>query len=243
MSYLDLSSVDLVDGEIDRVLTQYRESPNLLGMIRSYLGQIEIAIDAAIAVPSFFDIAYAVGDQLTLIGKRMGFPRCHCICDVAPVAGFDCVGYTGPYELVGFCAPGSSWINCSPIGDSELCITDDATYRGMLLARRYQMMGLYDVASLHSAAQHVWGANASVADSGRGKVVVATGRALTAFETKALPIAFRVLPIALGIKALVSVTSGPVAGFGDGWAGFCETPEPAEWLCASDPYAYSCHLM
>lgn len=237
MSYLDLSSVDLVEGEINRVLTQYRESPNLLGIIRSYLGQIEAAIDAAIAVPSYFDIADAVGDQLTLIGKRMGFPRCHCICEVAPVFGFDCVVYTGPYEIAGFCAPGSSWINCAPVGDGELCIDDDEVYRGMLLARRYQMMGLYDIASLQAAARHIWGSTASVADSGGGEVVVATGRALNDFENRALPIAFRVLPIAPGVKALSSTIDGPVFGFGDGWGGFCED---AEWLCPTDPYAYSC---
>lgn len=227
----------LIEGEIDRVLTQYRESPKLLGMIRAYLRQVYQAAVTACGIPSYFDIADAVGEQLTLIGKRMGFPRCHCICEVAPVFGFACPGYNGPYKIAGFCEPGSSWINCAPVGDGELCITDDDVYRGMLLARRYQMMGLYDIASLQAAAQHIWGMTASVADSGGGKVVVATGRALTDFEEQSLQIAFRVLPVAPGVKALVSKAAGPVFGFGEGWGGFCEN---AEWLCPTDPYAYTC---
>src|SRR5690606_21915427 len=105
-------------------------------------------------------------------------------------------------------------------------------YRGILKARRYQALGLYDADSLLAAARHIWGAKASVSNLGGGRVVVAPGRALTEIEQILFPVAFRALPIAPGITALTSDAVGPVAGFGAGWAGFsCDTGEPgAQWL-------------
>ena len=224
----------LVEQEINRVATQYRESPNLLGLMRAYLSQVEEAIQATCAIPTFFDLDTAVGDQLTLLGKRLGFPRCHCVCDVAPVFGFGCG--TSPYEIVGFCE-GGTWVGCRDTGTSTICIDDDEEYRGLLKARRYQALGLYDVASLQSAARHIWGAGASVSSLGGARVVVTPGRALTAYETQVRAVAFRALPIAPGIKALTSEATGPVFGFGEGWSGFCEE---AQWLCPTDPYPYDC---
>lgn len=233
---------DMVEERIDRILTQYRESPNLLGVIRTLLEQAEAAAIAICSIPSFFDIETAVGDQLTLIGKRLGFPRCHCVCVLPPVFGFQCGdAYAGPYTIKGFCEVGS-WINCRETGTSDVCIDDDEMYRGILMARRYQALGLFDADSLRAAARRVWGETASVSNLGRGRVVVAPGRALTGMEQLILPVAFRALPIAPGITALTSTAVGPVAGFGAGWAGFCSDtgePEP-QWLCPSDPHIYDC---
>lgn len=232
----------MVEQEIDRVLTQYRESPNLLGMLRIYLGQVEEAYRAICAIPSFFDIETAVGDQLTLIGKRLGFPRCHCVCVTQPVVGFACGGaYSGPYEVVGFCE-GSTWLACGETGVSDICLDDDEVYRGFLLARRYQALGLFDIASLQAAAMHIWGGAAQVINLEAGRVCVVPGRPLTDDEILMRPIVFRALPIAPGIKSMTSNADGPIAGFGSGWIGFCaDTGEPeAEWLCPVDPHPYSC---
>lgn len=228
---------DLVEAEIHRVGTQYRESPNLLGLMRGYLRQIEEVAQAVCAIPSFFDIDTAVGDQLTLLGKRLGWPRCHCVCDVAPVFGFACEGQVpGGPPIVGFCE-GGTWVDCDEVGNSEICLDDDEVYRGYLKARRYQMLGLYDVASLQAAAQHVWGSAASVAEAGRGRVVLAPGRALSTAEAREMPLVIRVMPIAPGIRATVHLDPGPIFGFGTGWGGLCEG---ASWLCETDPRAYSC---
>lgn len=227
----------LVEQEINHVLTQYRESPNLLGLIRAYLRQVDEALRSICVIPSYFDLDTAVGDQLTLLGKRLGFPRCHCVCTVSPVFGFSCEGaYAGPYEIVGFCE-GGTWINCRETGTSTICIDDDEVYRAILKARRYQALGLYDDESLEAAAGHVWGGNAQVISLGLGRVVVSPGRALTAYETMVRPIVFRALPIAPGVKALTSDATGPVFGFGGGWFGFCED---AEWLCPVDPHPFDC---
>lgn len=227
---------ELVEEEVDKVATQYREATKFLGLIRAILAEGEDAAIKLCALPSFFDIDTAVGDQLTIIGKWLGFPRCHCVCDVAPVFGFDCGGSYG-YQIAGFCEPGSSWVGCAPLGNSDLCIDDDETYRGMLKARRYQMLGLFDVASLQAAIRHVWGPTAQVADTSVGSVTLAPGRALTAAETAQIPVAFRAFPIAPGIRAMVHLGFGSIFGFGEGWGGFCED---AEWLCPADPHAYTC---
>ncbi|MGO4672996.1 DUF2612 domain-containing protein [Bosea sp. 2YAB26] len=227
----------LVEEEVNKVATQYREATKFLGLIRAYLAQSEDAAIKLCAVPDFFDIDTAVGDQLTIIGKWLGFPRCHCVCDAPAVFGFDCGPYTGPFTIAGFCAPGSTWLGCPPLGNSTLCIDDEETYRGMLKARRYQMLGLYDIASLQAAIRHVWGGTAQVADASVGSVILAPGRALTPHETAQLPIAFRVFPIAPGIRAMAHLGLGPIFGFGAGWSGFCED---AEFLCPTDPHTYTC---
>lgn len=227
----------LVEQEISRVLTQYRESPKLLGAMRVYLGQIEEVLLAVCAIPSYFDILDAVGDQLTLLGKRLGFPRCHCVCVLPPVFGFACDGdYDGPYQITGFCEEGS-WLACRATGTTTICIDDDDAYRALLLARRYQALGLYDADSLEAAAEHVWGNTAQVHNLGGGRVVVAPGRALTSFEAMIRPIAFRALPIAPGVKALTSDATDLIFGFGAGWGGFCDG---SEWLCPIDPPPYDC---
>lgn len=224
-----------VQEALKKVADQYRESPNLVGLMTNYMDQVNEVWVAIRAIPDAFDLLSAVGDQLTIIGKRMGFPRCHCVCTSAPVFGFECPGIS--YPLVGFCEDGSTWIDCQETGTSTICIDDDELYRAILLARRYQMLGLYDITSLQSAAAHIWGDNVGVLSLGGGRVVVSPGRALTAVEMVLRPVAFRALPIAPGIRALTHDTTGPVFGFGTGWNGFCEN---AEFICPTDPHTYDC---
>ena len=257
---------ELVEARMDRVLTQYRESPKLLAVLRHALDQLDQAARAACDIPNHFDIRTAIGDQLTLIGKRMGWPRCHCVCTVEPVFGFDCGPANPNVTISGFCEPGTSWADCRPAGTSDLCLSDDEVYRGYLFARRYQMMQLYDIDSLQASLAHVWGPTAKVHSSGGGRVTIAPGRALTTRETRELPIAVRVLPIAPGIGVNLHLGAGNIFGFGAGWGGFCEStadtttgsnsgyvtmgvpvggsattaPVDAQWLCGTPFDAYAC---
>lgn len=228
---------ELVEEEVDKVATQYREAAKFLAFIRALLGQDEDAAIKLCPMPSFFDIDTAIGDQLTIIGKWLGFQRCHCVCEAPKVFGFKCGPFASSDRIAGFCAPGSTWAGCPPLGNGEICITDDEVFRGMLKARRYQVMGLFDIASLQAAARHIWGPAASVVSSRVGRVTLAPGRALTEFETALVPVAFRILPIAPGIKGMIHYGTGPIFGFGAGWGGFCEG---AEFVCPSDPLTYSC---
>ncbi len=228
---------ELVEVEINKVATEYREAAKFLGMIRAYLAQTEDAAIKLCAVPSFFDIDTAVGDQLTILGKQLGFQRCHCICEAPKVFGFKCGPFASSDRIAGFCELGSTWAGCPPLGASEICITDDEVFRGFVKARRYQVLGLYDIASLQAAARHIWGDAASVISSRVGRVTLAPGRVLSDFEMALVPVAFRVLPIAPGIKGTIHYGTGPIFGFGEGWGGFCES---AEFICPSDPNTYTC---
>lgn len=211
----------LVETEIDRVITQYRESPKLLFLIRTYLGQVAEVIDRLDDIPGKFDINTATGDQLTLLGKRLGWPRCHCICITQPVFGFNCPDLPSDFPLVGFCEPGT-WVDCGDFGVGDICITDDELYRGFLLARRYQILSLYDRDSLTDALRAMWGPTAWIVDDGNGSVTMSPGRVLTATETAFLQLVPRVLPVASGIKQRFHFGTNPIFGFGDGWGGFCQ---------------------
>jgi hypothetical protein len=260
---------EMVDDAINRLATQYRESEKLKHLIRTYVAQVEEAAILACALPSFFDIETAVGDQLTIIGKRMGWPRCHCVCDTQPVFGFECAGVVSEVPLAGFCDDNVTWADCGIGGFAEICIVDDAMYRATLLARRYQMQALYDLASLTAAVRHLYGAQSLILDAGVGRVVIAPGRPLTNAETAVLQVVPRVLPIAPGIRVRFHFGEVEVFGFGDGWGGFCEPSAPdglalatetgevlvtedgtpittgpltqgAPWMCELNPRPYDC---
>lgn len=96
---------ELTEPRIDRVLTQYRESPNLLFLFRTYLNKLVESHLRICDLPESFDLDTALANQLTLLGKRMGFPRTHCVCNADPVFGFECEDSIQLRPLVGFGAP------------------------------------------------------------------------------------------------------------------------------------------
>lgn len=213
---------ELVEPRLDRVLTQYRESPKLLHVMRTYLRQVEEAYTTICDLPSFFEIDTAIGDQLTIIGKRLGWPRKHCVCIVQPVFGFACEGVNFDVPIVGFCE-NAIWEACGVFGVGDISIDDDEVYRGFLRARRYQMLAFYDIESLTEALQAIYGDAARVLDAGNGRVVLAPGRDLNEAEKALLQLVPRVLPVAPGIRQRFHF--GPdlrVFGFGAGWGGFCD---------------------
>lgn len=227
MSLICQTEAALVEAEIDRVRTQYRESPNLLFMARTYLGKVAEAISAVCVIPSYFDLDTATGDQLTLLGKRLGWGRCHCVCDSQPVFGFECEGRVSLVPIVGFCTGEVTWAACGEAGAAEICLADDEIYRRFLKVRRYQAIGLYDLESLTAAVKEMWGATATVMDAYAGRIVMAPGRALTSAETAVLQLVPRVMPIAPGISQRFHFgTDLRVFGFGDGWGGFAELLDP-----------------
>lgn len=215
-----ISRDELVEPRIDRVLTQYRESPRLLHLIRSYLRQAEDVAAAVHNLPDYFDVRDAVGDQLTLIGKRLGWPRTHCVSELQAVFGFDTDEYVEPRPIAEFNESGSTWLRYASDGAGRITLADDDLYRRFLLVRRRQALALFDLASLTACAKTLWGDQAVVVSTGRGRVVFAPGRPLTAAETAAMPLYPRVMPLAPGIVARFHLGSVPVFGFGEGWLGF-----------------------
>jgi len=266
-----MSCVDenvLIEERIDRILTQYRESPKLLFLIRNFLGQIAKVHTAICDMPSYFNLRTAVGDQLTLIGKRMGFPRCHCVCTSQPVFGFLCGDeQIGGQQILGFCE-GVTWAACEDTSIADVCITVDDLYRRLLIARSYQMQSKYSHANLTAAMQEIFGETATILDAGHGRVVLAPFRELTDAEIAILQLVPRVLPIAPGIRTRWHFGLRTVFGFGDGWGGFCEPyldrpmisvgagmvlanenddfivasdlTQGADWMCEIDLHPYDC---
>lgn len=261
---------ELVEAEIDRVLTQYRESPNLLFMMRTYLQHVADLAPLNYQMPDAFHLDTAVGEQLTFIGRRLGWPRCHCVCVAQPVFGFACsTEFSTSQPVVGFCE-GGTWANCGDIGIGDLCIDDDELYRKFLQSRLYQIRTLYDFDSLTAAIRIFFGDAATILDQGKGRVVIAPGRELTENENAYLQLIPRVLPIAPGIRVRFHFgTELNVFGFGDGWGGFCEPYAPdglpigtedgsylvteddeilitgpltqgSPWMCEIDPRPYDC---
>lgn len=234
---------DLVEKEIDRILTQYRESDKLLAVIRADLEQIAEAIQVGCSIPDYFDLDTAVGHQLTLLGKRMGWPREHCYCVSHPVFGFDCDDPTGGYSLEGFCVDGIRWSDCIDFGVGTISIDDDELYRKFLKVRRYQYLSLYDIDSLTECVKIMFGDTGLVLDAGNRRVVLAPGRALSKLETSMLPLYRRIMPVAMGIEVYFHLGNVPVFGFGEGWGGFCDIDIPgqysagAEWMC---PELFDC---
>lgn len=269
---INLQCLDInaeVDQQLNRLLNQYRETPRLQGMISTYLRSLYAVTTLICDIPSKFDIETAVGDQLTILGKRLGFPRCHCVCIGTPVFGFECDGFESDFPIVGFCESGT-WVDCGAFGIGTLCIADDEMYRGFLSARRYQMMQFYDTESLTDALRAIWGSTAWVVDAGHGRVVMTPGRVLTDAEKAFLKLVPRVLPVAIGIEQRFHFGTRLLGGFGNGWYGFCEDDfapdglpiaandgnefytnddEPlytnaltrdAEWMCEFDVKPYGC---
>lgn len=227
------TDTEMVETRINEVLTRYRESPKFLFMLRTYLGLAARAHLQVCDLPNFFDIDNAVGDQLTLVGKRLGWPRCHCVCDVQPVFGFECPEEITLRPVSGFggecdrAAENVTWEDCTS-GLSEICLVDDEVYRSFLRVRRYQFNRQYDLTSLETCLKEFFGPQATVLYSGQGRIVIAPGRDLTTGEILLLQLYPRVLPIALGIKVMFHFGATRVFGFGDGWGGFCDTDVTSE---------------
>ncbi|WP_232830659.1 DUF2612 domain-containing protein [Tropicimonas sp. IMCC34011] len=209
-----------MQSRIDRVLTQYRESPNLLSVAEAVLGQALDAKEQIEGILTAFNIDTATGEQLTFIGRRLGWPRAHCICSETPVFGFDCTEAGDP-GIVGFCEPLSSWADCNVSGFGLLVVDDDEIYRQMLRVRIYQILGQFEITSLLEAARIVW-PDAEVLSSGGGRIVLAPMDDEIDVTDPLLQIWPRILPVALGVRLLFHFGTRPVWGFGEGWGNIAD---------------------
>lgn len=211
----------LIDREMARIVTQYREASRLKSYAQACLTEVANCAAVICDMPRHFDLETAVGEQLTFIGERMGFPRCHCVCARRRVFGWADCPPDPRYVVGGFCED-VTFIDCVNAGVDEVCLSDDGVYRAFLKARRYDILGLFDLESLSQSLKHVWGADAWVAGMKNGAVVIAPGRTLSDEEERQIQIVARVLPVAPGVAIQIHRGPAPIFGFGDGWGGFCD---------------------
>lgn len=210
---------DFVNRHDDEILTQYRESPNLLGLLRIYLRKAaEQSRDACLMFDKFA-LDTAVGDQLTILGKALGWPRCHCAGQKRPVFGFECEDDCENVEPIGgFCE--AEW-DCGP-EYIEFCFTDDEMYRGFLKARSVTLFSGYSRANVTRAARAVFGPQAVIYEEKPGIIGIATGRLLSGIEISIAHLYEQVLPIPPGHRLEIWHSNGVPFGFGEGWGGFCD---------------------
>ncbi|GAA4180253.1 DUF2612 domain-containing protein [Shinella granuli] len=211
----------LVESKLDKIADEYRESPRLLGFIRDRLAEPAAVNELACSLLDYFDIDTAVGDQLTIIGKALGWPRCHCRGQRRPVFGFACEDECGPpvVPIGGFCE--AEW-DCGDGPDYiEFCFTDDELYRGFVKARRWAIAGDYTHQGITMAARDAFGPQATIGKEGNGVIEILTGRLLTNIEISIAHLYEQALPIPPGVRLDISHSNGPAFGFGTGWGGFC----------------------
>lgn len=216
----------LVESKLDKIRDQYRESPNLIGIIRDRLGPVAQMVRDACEALEYFDIDTAVGDQLTFIGKALGWPRCHCKGQRRPVFGFACVTECGPspVPVAGFCE--AEW-DCGDGPDYvEFCFTNDELYRGFLKARRWSIAGEYSHHGITMAARDAFGPNAVITKGGDGVIEIGTGRLLTSVEISIAHLYEQAFPVPPGVRLQINHSNGGVFGFGAGWGGFCDGAFP-----------------
>lgn len=207
----------------DEVLTQYRESPNLLAILRTYLRVTGQMTRDACLMFDRFNVNTAVGDQLTILGKAVGWPRCHCAGQKRPVFGFECDDDCGNVEPIGgFCE--AEW-DCGP-EYVEFCFVNDEMYRGFIKAKIITNFFGYSRKNVTRAARAVFGDDAVIYFDRPGIIGIATGRRLSGVEISIAHLYEQVLPIPAGLRLDIWQSNGPPFGFGEGWGGFCDGPFP-----------------
>jgi len=213
----------LVDERISRVLTQYRESPNLLGMIEAYLSVMAGVMERADAIPTAFDLETSTGDQLTKIGQWLGFPRAHPSGSRVRPFGFERPSLPSvTYPAAGLCD--SRFIGPTSKFEAKT-FSDDAEYRKFLTARAVSvdaaMTRRYTRDVLSDAATALFGDDVLIVRDGGGEVTLCLTRYFTASEMDTLHLAAEVMPLPLGVRILWAHSNGTPFGSGTGWGDFC----------------------
>lgn len=219
---------DVLDPILDELLTQYREAFNLQTVIRNILERLDDIRLVAEELPTFFDVLDARGDQLTILGKWLGWPRHHRKGALAPIFGYaptpsgscddDC--YDGP-PVAGWCT--GSWGGCANTEYVPYVFADDEVYRGFLLSRIAQLFGDFRRRTLTACVQIVYGPAAFILREGAGSITISIGRPFAGEERATRHLVRQVLPVAPGVE--VNIVSQPantrVFGYGRGWGEWC----------------------
>jgi len=223
----DLDRAGLVEAEIDRVATQYRESTKLLATVRAYLGQVADVVLAACPIPEAFDLDTAVGDQLTIVGKWLGWPRTHCRGARQAVFGFSVEGCNpcdpSTYAIGGFCT--SDWAGCPSSDFAPYTFVDDELYRRFLRARVVQLKKDFRRSTLVEAMRDLFDEpDAIILKERAGEVSISLARPLDPGEWQILGLYRDVLPIppGVGVAFYTQYDEGAPFGFGTGWGEFCD---------------------
>lgn len=225
-NYCDFS--DFWTARREHVVTQYRESPNLLAFMELYTTSL-VPVGEALC-DLVFDIDTSVGDALTLIGKIVGFPRTHCSGTRTKAFGFcedSCSGRRS--NVGGFCD--SEWA-CGEgsflTTAGEYTFVDDELYRKFLKSMVLRNDNDFTRSTLREAVKLLFGENAGILRENSGHVDIFTGGDLTDEEYDVAHLYELVLPIAPGVSVGIYENNQEPFGFGNGWGGFCNGDFPSQ---------------
>lgn len=215
---------------LERRIGQYVESDNLAAVLGTYLREMEPVRAALAELARVLDLDTAQGEALSLIGRRMGFPRTHCVSQSRPVFGFPRPNgpLPGEPEIGDLGDPATVWAGSEAVGVGSITINDDAAYRRFLKARAVQLRSDYTVAALLRACVALFGPGVEIlGDTDRTVVVVLPAR-LDATARLWRPLYPRVLPIppCVSVRFHERDPSLDLFGFGAGWAPLFEV-QPA----------------
>lgn len=214
---------EMIDERLSRVLTQYRESDNLLGLITEYLkalGNIGAQIDE---LNEAFNIETSTGNQLTLIGKWLGWPRTHCEGQRLPVFGYPCEGYRINYPVKGYCE--GVRYSCAQTPYQSYTFEDDDEYRNWLIVRGAaivaQQTSNFSYPLLEQTASIIFDDDVIVVRTLPGKITLCLTRYFTEYELSILHLVKEILPLPPGIGVVWAHCDGVPYGYGDGWGDTC----------------------
>jgi Protein of unknown function (DUF2612) len=224
--------LDWVTQEIDKIITQYREAYKFKALTKNHLKQIEEAAVYACGISQYFNIETAECDQLTMLGRLLGFSR------------FQCKGLQRPRFKWSTCNPLAALCVCSACDECayeqgtgwcegywgdiydpfEFTCGDDELYRRFLFCRIIQRGKKFTKGNLVKALNLLYDTDEAMVISSQGGVIrVAICRPLTQFERRAWHMYRAVLPVGLGVRTeiLDQKTTAKPFGFGTGWGEWC----------------------
>lgn len=211
-----------VDERLGKVLTQYRESSNLLALIRNYLEPTVEFGNTLCAISDAWDIDTATGHQLTIIGNSLGWPRVHC-----EGLNLQVFGFQPGFNLGGF---GAVWDFPGDQKFGKFTFTDDDLYRAFLKSLVIKLNGEHGQGAVREAAQILFGPDTDILYDRVGEISIYAERVLTATEISILHLYEQIMPVAPGVKlGIYQATNGQPFGFGAGWGEFgtSDFPTPA----------------
>ena len=196
------------------IATQYRDSTNLINLIEG-ISSVFIQFKQQFRnwIPSF-NLETAVGDQLTILGRIVGFPRHHCN---ACMEWQESANGTVPAEAIATTCDKKYWL-----GEiNDFTFDDDETYRSFLKARQIYNFTKGTIEDAVNAAKTIFGPTAFLYSQGYGQLIIATGSPQSIDTLKLLPLAYRSIPIPRGVRLRIIDSGSNPFGFGNGWYGFC----------------------
>lgn len=220
---MNYDRAQIVEERIDRVLTQYRESPNLLFLLRTYLDAAAEVGERQHAIAEAFNIETSTGDQLTMIGKWLGWPRIHCNGRRIKAFGYGCGNCRTSYPVGGYCE-GVRYVDPKALYE-EHTFSDDEVYRRWLVARGSQITiersSSWNFEALEQAATALFDHQVLIVRNLNGSITLCITRYVTEEERATLHLTQEVLPVPPGVKLIWAHCNGVPFGYGEGWNEYC----------------------